>query len=133
KVVMLAGGIGVTPFRAMIEDALTRPSQHDLLLIHSSRMPEEAPFLNEFKRWATGSQRVVYRPTMTQAKRSRCKGEGEPRRVDAAFPAHGLPADRNEPLFYVAGPERFVKGVVDVLKNLSVDQDRLRFEEFPGY
>jgi ferredoxin-NADP reductase len=133
KIVMLAGGIGVTPFRAMVEDALMRSGEHSLLLIHSSRTPEEAPFLDEFTRWGNGDPRFVYRPTMTQAKRSRGRWEGGRGRVDDAFLAHVLPADRSTPLFYVAGPERFVKGVIEALKKLAVDEDRLRFEEFPGY
>lgn len=88
----------MTPFRAMVEDALKRSRKHSLLLIHSNRTPEEAPFLDQ---WSQESLRFDYRPTIT-------------------------PAD-------VAGPERFVKGVIEALKDLKVDEDQLRFEEFPGY
>lgn len=133
RVVMLAGGIGVTPFRAMVEDSIVRPLEHSLLLIHSNRTPEEAPFLNELTQWGNRSERFDYRPTMTQAERSLSGWAGERGRVTAAFVSPVLPADRNEPLFYVAGPERFVQGVREALQSLEVDEDRLRFEEFPGY
>lgn len=133
EVVMLAGGIGVTPFRAMVEGTLMRSREHSSLLIHSSRTPEEAPFLDEFTRWSQESSRFEYRPIMTQLERSRGKWDGDRGRVDARFLAHVLAQSRTAPLFYVAGPERFVKGVVEALKNLGVDEDRLRFEEFPGY
>ena len=59
KPVMLAGGIGVTPFRAMVEDTLLRSSEHSLLPIHSNRTPEEAPFLDEFARWLDGFRQSV--------------------------------------------------------------------------
>src|SRR4030095_7283452 len=55
EVVMLAGGVGITPFRAMVEDTLERSLDHTLSLIHSSRTPEEAPFLEELLRWGVES------------------------------------------------------------------------------
>jgi NAD(P)H-flavin reductase len=45
--VFLAGGIGITPFRSMILDALERGLQHRLVLFYSSRAPERAAFLAE--------------------------------------------------------------------------------------
>jgi ferredoxin-NADP reductase len=132
-VVLLAGGIGVTPFRAMVEDAITRHLQHGLILIHSNRTPEEAPFLEELARWPTEHPRFTYRPTMTRAEHSSHSWNGDRRRVDAAFLAEVLPGDRGSALYYVAGPERFVKAVVDSLKTVGADEDQIRFEEFPGY
>jgi ferredoxin-NADP reductase len=233
-VVMLAGGIGITPFRAMVEDALERSLDHTLSLIHSSRTPEEAPFLEELIRWGiksaeemttqerrggfrssrkepaippasptagapqappevsttlgesiiprraqgepgvsgspihpglSGSHfseaahgvppsetpslgespsgpstlavpwrpRFVYIPTMTQPGHSARGWKGESRRVSPEFLADVLPASRNEPLYYVAGPARFVHGAVESLKSAGVDEDRIRFEEFLGY
>jgi ferredoxin-NADP reductase len=133
SVVMLAGGIGITPFRAIVEDAIARGLEHSLLLIHSNRAPEEAPFLEELQRWSRDNQRLVYRPTMTQSVRSTEAGSGERRRVGPELLSDLLPTDRNASLYYVAGPERFVKGVIEALKALEMDEDRLRFEEFAGY
>lgn len=133
SVVMLAGGIGITPFRAMVEDAIARGLEHSLLLIHSSRTPEEAPFLEELQRWSRGNQRFVYRPTMTQSVSSPETWAGERRRVGPELLADLLPSERNTYLYYVAGPGGFVKGVVDSLATVHVDEDRIRLEEFPGY
>ncbi len=162
-VVLLAGGIGVTPFRSMVEDTRERSLDHTLTLIHSSRTPEEAPFLDELIRWgvesaketssgkvprkhrwdarnsgastATSSGRppFVYVPTMTQAARSKRGWQGERRRVAPDLLDDLLPADRNSSIYYVAGPERFVQGAVDALKKVGVEEDQIRFEEFPGY
>ena len=133
SLVMLAGGIGVTPFRAMVEDAIERRLEHSLLLIHSNRTPEETPFLEELLSWSRSHPRFVYRPTMTQSTNSAKPWAGGRRRVDRELLDDLLPADRNGPLYYVAGPERFVKGVVDTLASVNVSEDRIRFEEFPGY
>lgn len=177
EVFLLAGGIGVTPFRSMVEDTRERSLDHTLTLIHSNRTPEEAPFLEELIRWGVesaketsggtkprhphrekpasagkngasgasggsagvsasttlGRPRFVYVPTMTQAARSARGWKGERRRVAPDLLDDLLPRDRNAPVYYVAGPERFVQGAVEALKAVGVDEDRIRFEEFPGY
>ncbi len=133
SVIMLAGGIGVTPFRAIVEDAITRGLEHSLLLIHSNRTPEEAPFLDELQRWSRSNRRFVYRPTMTQPAPSLEAWIGERRRVGPELLADLVPTDRNTSLYYVAGPDRFVRGAVAALASVGVDEDRIRFEEFPGY
>jgi ferredoxin-NADP reductase len=183
-VFLLAGGIGVTPFRSMIEDTRERSLDHTLTLIHSNRTPEESPFLEELIRWGvesaketsvgkkqrpprdagstkkngasgangashssggnsgstgastlttSGRPRFIYVPTMTQAARSARGWKGERRRVAPDLLDDLLPPDRNAPIYYVAGPERFVQGAVGALKTVGVDEDQIRFEEFPGY
>jgi ferredoxin-NADP reductase len=130
--VLLAGGIGVTPFRAMAEDAIERSLDHTLTLIHSNRTPEEAPFLLELLNWATKNDKFEYRPTMTRPERSKKGWNGERRRVDAASLRDWLPKG-GASVHYVAGPEGFVHGAVEALRESGVDEDLIRAEEFPGY
>jgi len=129
--VFLAGGIGITPFRAMAEDAIDRRLTHSLFLIHSNRAPEEAPFLKELQGWSAANPSFRYLPTMTDVDPSRWTGER--RRIGPELLAEVLPADRNEPIYYIAGPDGFVKGMAEALKGIGVDEDRVRSEEFPGY
>jgi ferredoxin-NADP reductase len=133
SVVMLAGGIGVTPFRAMAEDAIYRGLEHSLLLVHSSRTPEDAPFLEEFQRWSADGKGFTYLPTMTDVAHSSVAWTGERRRIGPEFLADLIPTLSGNPLYYAAGPERFVKAAVETLTALNVDEDRIRFEDFPGY
>jgi ferredoxin-NADP reductase len=130
--VFLAGGIGVTPFRAMAEDALERSLDHTLTLIHSNRTPEEAPFLLELLNWSSRGEKFRYRPTMTRPERSKKPWTGARRRVDASSLREWLPAG-DTPMHYVAGPGGFVKAAGEALRAAGVDEDRIRAEEFPGY
>lgn len=132
-VVFLAGGIGVTPFRAMIQDAVARSAKTELSLVHSARTPEEAPFLDEFRRWAATHPHLAYLPTMTQADRSPHPWLGERRRVDAAFLRDVLDDELHDALYMVAGPPGFVQGVTAALAELSVPAGRVRTDEFDGY
>jgi ferredoxin-NADP reductase len=167
---MLAGGIGITPFRSIVEDTRERSLDHTLTLIHSNRTPEETPFLEELIRWgvesaketsggktprhhrwepgpleksagpagastavSSGRPRFLYVPTMTQAGRSKRGWQGERRRVAPDLLDDLLAKDRKSPLYYVAGPARFVQGTVGALQKVGVPEERIRFEEFLGY
>jgi ferredoxin-NADP reductase len=139
---LLAGGVGITPFRAMVQDTLERSLDHTLTLIHSNRKPEEAPFLLELLKWGTEDAkrtpdgrrpRFRYIPMMTQVEEAVESRPWERGRVSPELLADVLPAERNLPLYYVAGPQRFVHGAVDSLGSVGVDEGRIRYEEFPGY
>ena len=132
-IVLLAGGIGVTPFRAMAQDATARSLPHELSLIHSNRTPEETPYLAELKRWTTANHCFTYLPTMTRLELSQTPWVGARGRIDAAFLHDVLDDERNEALYMVAGPGAFVQSVVAALGEVGVAPERIQSEEFPGY
>src|ERR1700688_3179268 len=47
--VLLAGGIGITPFRSLVWNAAESLSPRRILLFYSVRIPEEAAFLEELQ------------------------------------------------------------------------------------
>src|SRR5690242_18889838 len=63
--VFLAGGIGITPFLAMVRDAAKRQLPHHITLIYSNRRPQDAAFLAELERLQGPRFRLV--TTMTDA------------------------------------------------------------------
>lgn len=132
-VVLLAGGIGVTPFRAMIQDAVARSARMELSLIHVARTPEEAPFYDEFRRWASTHAHLTYAPIMTHAEDSTIPYLGERRRPDAALFEEMLDEARDRAFYMIAGPPRFVTGMVEALAQVGVPEARVRTNEFPGY
>ena len=63
--VFLAGGIGITPFLAMVRDAAKRELPHQLVLLYSNRRLQDAAFLAELERLRGPRFRMV--ATMTDA------------------------------------------------------------------
>ena len=130
--VFIAGGIGITPFRSIVQDAARRVLPHRITLIYSNRTPEGAAFHDEFVRLAETHPSLTYLPTMTQPDKARFPWTGECRYVNAAFLRDRV-GDLSAPIFYLAGPPGLVGAVTKALAEANADLSRLRCEEFAGY
>jgi ferredoxin-NADP reductase len=128
--VFLAGGIGITPFRAIILDALERKLPHQLVLFYSNRRPEDAAFLQEFQALKGGTFNFV--PTMTNMENSKEPWDGEKGYIDGAMLDRHISRDANA-VYYLAGPLAMVKAMRDMLTGIGVSNDDIKFEEFTGY
>ena len=130
--VFIAGGIGITPFRSMVHDAVRRRLPHRITLIYSNRNPEGAAFHEEFAQLVKTCPSITYVPTMTQADKSRQAWSGERRYVNADFLRDHV-GDLTSPIFYLAGPPGLVVGLSKVVVEAGGDPSRVRSEEFSGY
>src|ERR1041384_6306370 len=63
--VLLAGGIGITPFRSILFRAAKEKLPHRIFLFYSNRRPEDAPFFEEFRKLARQNPNFSFIPTMT--------------------------------------------------------------------
>lgn len=129
--VILAGGIGVTPFHSMILDAAHRKAPHHIVLVYSNRRPEDAPFLDELSDIAARYPNFTFVPTMTEPEKSAEVWAGERGIIDAALLKKHLPA--GVPVFYLAGPAAMVGAMRALLEGTGVSRDDIRTEEFTGY
>ena len=59
--VFLTGGIGITPFRSIIRDAIATKLAHQLWLFYSNNRPEDAAFLDELRRLAEATPSRAFR------------------------------------------------------------------------
>ena len=130
--VFLSGGIGITPFRAMIRDATERALPHTLILFYSNRRPEDAAFLEELQALQKHNPHFTLVATMTDMEKSSRAWEGERGYIDQAMLKKYIPAD-SQPIYYLAGPQTMVSAMRVVLRESGVSNDDIRFEEFSGY
>ncbi len=131
-IVLIAGGIGITPFLSMVRDAAHRRLPHRITLIYSNRTPEGAPFHDELGQIAERYANLRYLPTMTEAEQSRQPWTGERRLVSAEFLRDCL-GDVARPTFYVAGPPGLVAAVTQAVLQAGADPAHVLAEEFAGY
>jgi NAD(P)H-flavin reductase len=116
----------------MIKTATERKLPHQLTLIYSNRSPQGAPFLDELGIWERENPNFRLVATMTALESSSTTWQGRRGYVDGRMIREVL-ENPERFLFYVAGPERMVAGVAQVLIEVGVSQDMVRTEEFPGY
>ena len=130
--VLLAGGIGITPFLSMIRHAAYEQAAHQIYLFYSNRRPEDCPFLEVLAETAKQNPRFHLIATMTKMKDSHRDWTGETGFVSKEMLRKHLPAIQG-PIFYLAGLPAMVAAMRSILAAAQVDEDDIRTEEFSGY
>lgn len=130
--VFITGGIGVTPVRSIILQALHDNAGHRLLVFYANRRPEDAAFLDELTRACDQHANCTLVATMTHMDHSRQDWQGETGYVDQAMLKRHLD-DLSQPIYYLDGPPAMVGAMRRMLSEAGVDEDNIRSEEFSGY
>lgn len=129
KLVFIAGGIGITPFRSMIEDMISRGDKRQLVMFYGNNRAEEIAYadtLNRAER-ALGMRTIhVVRDNPNERTNMR-KGF-----IDKAMIAAEVP-DFRDHTFFVSGPNAMVRHFQDVLAELGVARSRIKVDYFPGF
>lgn len=117
--VFIAGGIGITPIRSILEELDQAGTPISATLLYANR-DEHIAFRDELDRFAQQNPmlKILYLIS--------------PERIDAARIQKEFP-DLQRPLFYVSGPEPMVEQLGQMLKDLGVPADHLKQDWFPGY
>jgi ferredoxin-NADP reductase len=124
---LVAGGSGVVPLRAILQHRQRAGSDVPARLLYSARSLADVIYRSELDQYRDGAE-VLY--TLT---RSQPPGwTGFSGRVDAAMLARvAWPAD-GHPLAFVCGPTRFVEEVAGNLVAAGYPPDRVKTERFGG-
>lgn len=131
-VLMLAGGVGVTPFRAMLEDLVREGGGRPVVLVTSDRTAEAIPFRTEVDRWARAAPWLHIERTVSRPPVGGSSWGGRVGRIDATW-LGSLLADPPSTDALVAGSPGFVDGMVAATAAAGVPKDRIRSERFLGY
>ncbi len=132
-VVLLGGGIGVTPFRSMIRYAAATRRADPVVLLYSSRTAEEIVYRREFedlaRTWPTF--RAVL--CVSRPEESKESWSGRTGHVDAALIREALKGLRH-PVAYICGPPGMVRELHRTLAaEVGLPSGQVRTELFNGY
>lgn len=130
--VLVAGGIGITPFVSIARHAARQSLPHRLELFYANWRPELAAFLGELDELQQTHPQFRMIATMTAPQTSAQPWSGETGVIDAELLKRHL-SDLTSPIYYVAGPPPMALAMLDLLQDLGVDDDAIKSAEFYGY
>jgi ferredoxin-NADP reductase len=124
---LLAGGSGVVPLRAILRHHRVVESAVPARLLYSARAPADVIYSDELMSSAFGDS-VEIRFTLT---REQPEGwRGYKRRIDMELLEEIAWPPSERPLVYVCGPTAFVENAASILVALGHEPGRIRTERF---
>ncbi len=130
KLVFIAGGIGITPFRSMIQYLVDTNQRRDIVLFYTSSSAGEFVYKDLFEKAKKLGLKVVY--VMTNKENAPSSWLGHVGRLTPEI-IQKEAQDYRQRMFYLSGPEAMVAGYKKLLKSLGISRGAIRTDYFPGY
>jgi ferredoxin-NADP reductase len=124
---LLAGGSGVVPLRAIARDWATGDRDTPLRLIYSARSLDEVIYRDELSQLAEQSGLGLH---VTLTREWPADWEGHRGRVDQALLGEVAFPSADRPLVYICGPTAFVEAAAQLLVDAGHDPGRIKTERF---
>jgi ferredoxin-NADP reductase/Na+-translocating ferredoxin:NAD+ oxidoreductase RnfD subunit len=129
KLVFIAGGIGVTPFRSMVQYLIDTKDARPVTLLYSNKTASEIAYKEVFDTAAqTIGMKTVYALTSEPAPVPGTYSG----MIDATLIEREIP-DYKERVFYISGPHGMVEAFTKTLGDLGVSRFNIKTDYFPGF
>ncbi len=129
KLAFIAGGIGVTPFRSMIQHMMDAQDKRSVVLLYGNNKANEIAYADVFNRAEREfGLRTVYAVADDHLPDSNMHHGF----IDAALIKREMP-DFQDRLFYISGPRAMVVRFQKVLAELGVSKTKIKTDFFPGF
>jgi glycine betaine catabolism B len=130
KLVFLAGGIGITPFRSMLKYLLDTQQRRDIVLLYANKSAKEAVYQDILSAASVKlGVKVFY--TLTDTMAVPPNWTGFVGRINEQMIMKAIP-DYQERLYYLSGPSEMVRAYEQVLKHMYIKSSQIKKDFFPG-
>jgi ferredoxin-NADP reductase len=131
KLVFIAGGIGITPFRSMIQYMIDKNEPREVTLLYSSKIAGDIAYKDIFD----GAEQMLGIKTIyaiTDPNENIMQIPNIVKKVDADTIAKNIP-DYKERTFYLSGPRGMVTDFEEILEDIGVKKNQIKTDYFPGF
>jgi len=131
KLVFVAGGIGITPFRSMLKFLIDTSEKRDIITVFSNKYSEDIVYkdvLDEAEEKL--GIRTIY--ALTDTDKIPQSWTGEKGRITSEIIMRQIP-DWHERTFYLSGPHLMVTGFEKTLLDMGVSRSHIKKDFFPGF
>lgn len=130
KLAFIAGGIGVTPFRSMVQYLIDTKDTRPVTLLYSNKTAAEIAYKDVFKNAARKiGMKTIYTVTSDELNTGSDIYTGV---IDSTLIAREIP-DYRERIFYISGPHGMVETFKGVLREMGVSRLHIKTDYFPGF
>lgn len=130
KLVFIAGGIGITPFRSMTKYLIDRGEKRDIVLLYSNKIESEIMYEDIFAMGRSIGVTAVY--TLTDIDNLPPHWKGETGRISTDMIKNKIPDFKNRE-FYLSGPHDMVTRFEETLQQMGIHQSQIKKDFFPGF
>jgi ferredoxin-NADP reductase len=126
SIVLLGGGIGLTPLMSIVRYVDEDAPSTKLDLVYSVRAPDEFLFRDELEAIAERNPRIRNLFSVTRPVGD--SWEGRTGRIDAGWLLdEGIDLDA---IFYICGPPEMIQSMLAMLRGLGVAESRIHYEQW---
>ena len=126
--VFIAGGIGITPIRSIVEFATENDLKNRITLFYSNKSLTQAAFMNEFLEWSAENENFSFIPFF-ESDEIISEFEYEKGRIDSERLKKHL-GDFDKKKFFLIGPPAMVDSFKDILLKQKVSEEKIMTERF---
>lgn len=130
KIVFIAGGIGITPFRSMIEYLLEKGIRKNITLFYTVSNAEELVYTDLFNR-AVKEGILAFVPVVTKQENVTPDWKGESGHITQEMMQKYI-KDQVEK-YYISGPNAMVEAYTLLLHDMGIKRTKIVTDYFPGF
>ena len=129
KLVFIAGGIGITPFRSMVQYLLDKNEARSVVLLYANKKAEDIGYRDIFDRAQSKlGIKTVYFATGEKGPVPGVYTES----LSASAIVREVP-DYRDRMYYLSGPHTMVSAFEKTLRDMGVPRRKIKVDFFPGF
>ncbi|SRR6266568_160694 len=130
KLVFIAGGIGVTPFRSMMKFLVDTNDRRQIVMFYVNKQASEIAYVDVFNQAQQQlGIKMIY--TLTDQATVPANWQGKVGRIDQNLIQQEV-SDFKERTFYLSGPHAMVVAYEEILRSMGVSERHIKKDFFPG-
>lgn len=131
KLLCIAGGIGITPFRSMIKYLVDRNEQRDIVLLYACGSADSFVYQDIFaEAEKVVGLKVLY--IISDLKNIPAGWQGKSGFIDEKLLQNCVP-DYKQRMYYLSGPNSMVETYIKLLTSIGIKRKAIKKDYFPGY
>lgn len=131
KLVFIAGGIGITPYRSMLKYLMDAGEKRSIVLFYSNKYAQDVVYRDVFDQASSIlGTKVIY--TLTETDQIPLTWTGLTGRINEKMIREEVP-DFSVRKFYLSGPHTMVENFERELLSMGIPRSQIKTDYFPGF